>query len=315
MEVQDISAQYKDQNLQLVPICIQRLNELRAMSMGQDKSNVNGDIDFKSEDSVDKSSDNSMPSPRLIPAPAAKRGNEGIMKSTKLKRRRVSSPCNALSPNEVNSECSNSSWADIEPYMIGSTHMFPLTNEMKQRYILQYLTPVVDYPEVFSHFYVNGALPIIKHYINLEKNHDIRVAFEALKCLSNLLCHKKFILEFLNSGGLELLLRIIRPSIAATGVSICLLYLGYDEDAIEKICLFPRHLLNEMVSYALWLLECSHISSRCNATMFLGLTFSFRVILDLFDSKDGLRKLLNVVCVSRFLYHQNLIFFSLLFSR
>jgi protein VPRBP (HIV-1 vpr-binding protein) (vprBP) (vpr-interacting protein) (DDB1- and CUL4-associated factor 1). len=29
--------------------------------------------------------------------------------------------------------------------------------------------------------------------------------------------------------------------------------------------------------------------------MFFSLTFSFRVILELFDSQDGLRKLLNVV--------------------
>lgn len=298
MEVQDISAQYKDQNIQMVPICIQRLNELRAISMRAEGRGINGDIDVKNDDSLDKSYTNNMPSPKIIPASSAKRFNEGIIKSPKLKRRRVSSPCNALSPNEVNSECSNSSWADVEPYMIGSCQMYPLTIEMQQRFILQFLTLVVDYPEAFSLFYQNGALSIIKHYINLEQNQDILMAFEALKCLSNLLCHKKFIIEFLNSGGLELLLKVVRPSIAATGVSICLLYLGYDEDAIEKICLFPRFLLNEMVSYALWLLECSHISSRCNATMFLGLTFSFRVILDLFDAKDGLRKLLNVVSIS-----------------
>ena len=45
----------------------------------------------------------------------------------------------------------------------------------------------------------------------------------------------------------------------------------------------------------LWLLECSHESGRCHATMFFSLAFSFRVLLDLFDQQDGLRKLFNVV--------------------
>lgn len=45
----------------------------------------------------------------------------------------------------------------------------------------------------------------------------------------------------------------------------------------------------------MWLLECSHDSGRCHATMFFGLTFQFRVILDEFDEQDGLRKLHNLV--------------------
>lgn len=49
--------------------------------------------------------------------------------------------------------------------------------------------------------------------------------------------------------------------------------------------------------YALWLLECSHDSGRCHATMFFGLSFQFRVILEEFDNQDGLRKLYNVVCM------------------
>lgn len=48
--------------------------------------------------------------------------------------------------------------------------------------------------------------------------------------------------------------------------------------------------------YTLWLLECSHDSSRCHAAMFFSQAFQFRVILELFDLKDGLRRLFNVVC-------------------
>jgi hypothetical protein len=50
-----------------------------------------------------------------------------------------------------------------------------------------------------------------------------------------------------------------------------------------------------LVRYSLWLLECSHDSGRCHATMFFGLSFQFRGILAEFDAQDGLRKLYNVV--------------------
>ena len=50
-----------------------------------------------------------------------------------------------------------------------------------------------------------------------------------------------------------------------------------------------------LCSYVLWLLECSHESGRCHATMFFSMAFPFRVVLELFDMQDGLRKLFNVV--------------------
>lgn len=51
--------------------------------------------------------------------------------------------------------------------------------------------------------------------------------------------------------------------------------------------------------YGLWLLECSHDSGRCHATMFFGLTFQFKIILEEFDDQDGLRKLYNVVSIKK----------------
>ena len=208
------------------------------------------------------------------------------------KKRRISSP--SFSPASFHTE-SNSSWADLEPLIVGSFSLHPLSTEMQQRFILQYLTPMGDYQELLYHIIEEDALGLILHYVDLEKNHDIRLSFEALKYLSSLLCHKKFALEFLNRGGLQKLLAVYRPSVAATGVSICLYYLSYSEDAMERICSLPKHVLTELVSYSLWLLECSHDSSRCHATMFFSYSFAFRLILDLFDAQDGLRKLLNAM--------------------
>lgn len=64
---------------------------------------------------------------------------------------------------------------------------------------------------------------------------------------------------------------------------------------MERICAMPRDKIQELVKYALWLLGRSYDSGKCHATMFFGLSFQFKVILDEFDNQDGLRKLYNVV--------------------
>nr|XP_058962721.1 DDB1- and CUL4-associated factor 1-like [Pocillopora verrucosa] len=60
----------------------------------------------------------------------------------------------------------------------------PLTLGMQQRLILQYLTPLGEYQEY----------------------------------LASLLCHKKFATEFVTHNGVQRLLEVPRPSVAATDV-------------------------------------------------------------------------------------------------
>ncbi|XP_063836773.1 protein mahjong [Ostrinia nubilalis] len=195
-------------------------------------------------------------------------------------------------PHETSS---NSSWAEMETYVIGNIQIHPPTDATKQMLILRYLTPMGEYQEFLSHVFEQNALGLILGYLNVRESRDSRLAFEALKYLAALLCHKKFSIDFINMGGLQKFLEVPRPSVAATGVSICLYYLAYCEDAMERVCLLPRSTLADLVKYALWLLECSHDSGRCHATMFFGLSFQFRVILEEFDYQDGLRKLYNVI--------------------
>ncbi|KAL1514105.1 hypothetical protein ABEB36_003422 [Hypothenemus hampei] len=198
--------------------------------------------------------------------------------------------------HNIVTETSNSSWAELETFMIGSVQMFPPTIATRQILILRYLTPIGEYQEFLSHaFYENNALDLILTYVNVRITKESRLAFEALKYLAALLCHKKFSIEFLQRRGLEALLEVPRPSIAATGVSICLYYMGYCEEAMERVCVLPKYIITSLVNYALWLLECSHDSGKCQAIMFFGLTFQFKVILEEFDAQDGLRKLHNVI--------------------
>lgn len=55
------------------------------------------------------------------------------------------------------SELSNSSWSEMSPWVIGNNyHLDPLTPEIEQRLILQYLTPLGEYQEV----------GLVKTYVN-----------------------------------------------------------------------------------------------------------------------------------------------------
>ena len=52
-------------------------------------------------------------------------------------------------------EGSNSCWAELEPFVIGTHKMYPLSGEMRQRLILHYLQPMGEYQEVFVVTYFN----------------------------------------------------------------------------------------------------------------------------------------------------------------
>ncbi|CAH0730545.1 unnamed protein product, partial [Brenthis ino] len=322
MEVQEIATNFRELNAMLIPLMLKRLHELRNKSV-EDKPNQNlvtPPNQTRHFARFDKKRNNDVKSNGPTPDKRDRDKDEGgggdmlvdesppIMKDPETPVKNYSSaasperaglmspparrPPPAPLPHETSS---NSSWAEMETYVIGNIQIHPPTDATKQMLILRYLTPMGEYQEFLSHVFEKNALGLILGYLNVRESRDSRLAFEALKYLAALLCHKKFSIDFINMGGLQKFLEVPRPSVAATGVSICLYYLAYCEDAMERVCLMPRHTLADLVKYALWLLECSHDSGRCHATMFFGLSFQFRVILEEFDNQDGLRKLYNVI--------------------
>lgn len=48
----------------------------------------------------------------------------------------------------LNSDCSNSSWAEMSSYIVGTYQMFPMTRDTQQIFILKYLRPIGEYQEV-----------------------------------------------------------------------------------------------------------------------------------------------------------------------
>ncbi|CAK1597868.1 unnamed protein product [Parnassius mnemosyne] len=326
MEVQEIATNFRDLNAMLVPLMLKRLHELRNKTQEDKQTNQNSvtppnqtrhfarfdkkrNNDIKCNgpivDKKDREKDEGGGGDMLVDEtpPQASKHPETPIKSYNCAVRSpeaggLMSPPARPAPHAqppLHDPSSNSSWAEMETYVIGNIQIHPPTDATKQMLILRYLTPMGEYQEFLSHVFEQNALGLILGYLNVRESRDSRLAFEALKYLAALLCHKKFSIDFINVGGLQKFLEVPRPSVAATGVSICLYYLAYCEDAMERVCLLPRATLADLVKYALWLLECSHDSGRCHATMFFGLSFQFRVILEEFDNQDGLRKLYNVI--------------------
>uniref|UniRef100_A0A3B4XQS5 DDB1- and CUL4-associated factor 1 n=1 Tax=Seriola lalandi dorsalis TaxID=1841481 RepID=A0A3B4XQS5_SERLL len=200
----------------------------------------------------------------------------------------------------------SSSWSEMSSMVIGSDYcLCPLSPAMEQRLILQYLTPLGDYQELLAVFMQLDTRSLLMNYIDLRRTKNVQLIFDALLYLASLLLHKKFAAEFIAHGGVQRLLEIPRPSMAATGVSLCLYYLAYNQDAMERVCMLMDGVLSDMVSYALWLLESSHASGVCHATMFFSISFSFRAVLQLFDNQDGLRRLVNLVSTLEILNMEN----------
>uniref|UniRef100_A0AAX7UPC0 DDB1- and CUL4-associated factor 1 n=1 Tax=Astatotilapia calliptera TaxID=8154 RepID=A0AAX7UPC0_ASTCA len=299
MENQDIAANYREENSVLVPLMLHRLRELQ-----------NKDAENKRD--IKRPSPRKTLSEPLLPLDEETVDGDGEISFSTMEpendylKRRAERESGRTSKQKLNfslpepernfSELSNSSWTEMSPWVIGNNyHLYPLTPEIEQRLILQYLTPLGEYQELLAVFMQKGARELLMHYMDLKQTNDVQLTFEALKYLASLLLHKKFAAEFVAHGGVQKLLEIPRPSMAATGVSLCLYYLAYNQDAMERVCMLPHSILSDVVGYTLWLLECSHASGCCHATMFFSISFSFRAVLELFDRQDGLRRLVNLI--------------------
>lgn len=91
--------------------------------------------------------------------------------------------------------------------------------------------------------------------------------------LASLLLHKKFAAEFVANGGVQKLLEIPRPSMAATGVSLCLYYLAYNQDAMERVQRPTK--INELFHHADFIFSDSYVCRQFNEIISLKDFFSF----------------------------------------
>ncbi|KAK6019582.1 LisH [Ostertagia ostertagi] len=204
-----------------------------------------------------------------------------------------------------NLENSNSTWNMVQPYVIGTHKVYPLSVTMHQRFILQYLNPTGEYQDLLNLAIEGHAMDLIMEYIDLQKMHDVRLTFDALRYLTSLLVHRKFAMEFIARGGVAALVRVPRASMASVAAITALYYLSYNDDVMEKVCQLNEKVLDEVVEYALWCLEHSYESGMGSAAMFFTHGFYYKPILERFDQRDGLRKLYNYISTLTLLQEAN----------
>lgn len=321
MEVQDIAIGFRENNTRLVPIALRRLHALQAEDRNAKPFDhlVNGQMDTtpanqsnssranSRKNSVSTQFDNSLDNPtpmnttsdlnRPFARFSSGSGPSNSVPSSPETRSPKHNGSSTKFRNTINltSLFENSQQSCDYKYVRYSIPIHPASTDTYQMLTLRYLASLGEYQEFLGQVFEHNALQLIFRYIENLDPKNTCLAFESLKYLASLLCHKKFSLEFINNGGLERLLKVPRPSISATAVSISLYYLAYCEDAMERLCLMSQSVIPEVVNYGLWLLSSAHDSGRCHATMFFGLSFQFKLFLDEFDRQDGLRKLYNVV--------------------
>ncbi|XP_043406304.1 DDB1- and CUL4-associated factor 1 isoform X6 [Chelonia mydas] len=280
MENQDIAANYRDENSQLVALVLRRLRELQGNEMTMKQENkrpsprklpsepllpldeeavdmdygemavdgeqeeVAGEMDISFHlDSSHKTSSRVNSATKLedMGLRKSKSGKQHERDSFRKAKQKLG--FSSSEPERMFVELSNSSWSEMSPWVIGTNYtLYPLTPAIEQRLILQYLTPLGEYQELLPIFMQLGSRELMMFYIDLKRTNDVLLTFEAL-----------------------------------------------------KVCMHPHNVLSDVVNYTLWLMECSHASGCCHATMFFSICFSFRAVLELFDRHDGLRRLVNLI--------------------
>lgn len=230
MEVQDIAVGFREQNTRLVTLMLKRLHALQADSRClingrlETPALVNGGTDIKcSSKSVPEElnaaaaivtagtsngserPDGAAPDADLdLTRPFAHLGGGSEPSSPEVRSPKLNGAMTKFK-NTINLstlfECSQQS-SDCK-YVRNTIPIHPATVETSQMLTLRYLTSMGEYQEFLGQVFEHNAMQLIFQYIDNLDPKNTCLAFEALKYLASLLCHKKFSLEFINNGGLE----------------------------------------------------------------------------------------------------------------
>lgn len=327
LENPENASKYRNENASMVPFALNRLRQLQARAIEEhekaatgptDFSQLNGssktptdepssikvkfeipsvqvtDSDEKKDDKLDSKPASSTASVApSVPPPPKKRRTEPCLSS--LQRPSEAAQRVPSFHNLKNLDDSMSKWDILQPFLIGTQQVYPLSLATYQRFILQYLAACGEYQDLLLQVFEGNALELLLDYIDLEKTKDVRLTFDALKYLTSLLVHRKFALEFIEKGGIPTLLRLPRTSLASVGVVTCFYYIAYNNDVMEMLCQMSDEIVDETIQYILWCLEHSHESGMASACMFFSQALYFKAMLRRFDQFEGPRKLYNYI--------------------
>ncbi|KAI6181263.1 LisH protein [Aphelenchoides besseyi] len=219
----------------------------------------------------------------------AKRDRVEVKQSVNRLQNEANSHCNYLDHEVSNASTVN----DLRRVLIGENKIYPLTIEMEQRMILQYIQTVCEFVDHLSILHENKALEVVMKYLNMNEYGDYRLLFEAIYCIGTMLVHLRLAWDFVNMEGIAKLIKVKPESVAAAAVCVCLNNLGQFDDLMAHVCQSPAALLDDIVNYAILQLNTGYESSRTRICSFFDDALKFKIFLDRFDKNDGLRALYN----------------------
>lgn len=204
MEVTEIAVSFREPNIRLIPKMLKRLYMLQAIQKSKTVS-VPTAVASTSTEEVTKLVRNVPDWMSSAPASPAKPEAAGTTKNLPNGHApemfATASNMSTFSNYENSRDGTNASTAFRLKRIYIPVH--PPTAESSQMLILRYLTSMGEYQEFLGMVFEHKAMQLIIGYIDNLDPKDTCLAFEALKYLASLLCHKKFALEFVSSGGLD----------------------------------------------------------------------------------------------------------------
>lgn len=201
MDASDNAVNYRDHNMRLVPKMIKRLHMLLAISKSA-ASEANTSLHNQSADSSSASGMLSwVACASNASAPQSPRHNGNA--STSGVGPSSSSVHGDTSNMSILFENSRDAFPVSKYYKRMYIPLHPPTADTSQKLIMRYLTSLGEYQEYLAMAFENNVMQLIFGYLENLDRRDTCLAYEVLKYLASLLCHKKFALEFISHGGLE----------------------------------------------------------------------------------------------------------------
>ncbi|WVZ87815.1 hypothetical protein U9M48_034392 [Paspalum notatum var. saurae] len=171
---------------------------------------------------------------------------------------------------------------------------------LREKYSIQCLQILGEYVEalgpVLHEKGVDVCLTLLQRSMKDQEGHEhFALLPEVLKLICALAAHRKFAALFVDRGGIQKILSVPRITQTYMGLSACLFTFGSLQSTMERVCALSSDTLDRVVELALQLLECPQDLARKNAAIFFAAAFVFKAVLDLFDARDGMQKLLDIL--------------------
>lgn len=188
MEIQEIAVAFREQNIKMIPIMLQRMRTMQATYKTMGNVSLQPDVvNGANELSEVEKPFNQFDGSSSVDSQTPPYGNLDLP--------------GTQDGRSFYTDSSSNQDKTVRKNMIPQ---FPPTLATSQMLILRYLTPLGEYQEFLPYIIEHNAMDVIFTFISdrVDPN-DSCLAFEALKYLASLLCHKKYSIEFLQRNGLE----------------------------------------------------------------------------------------------------------------